>query len=112
MGTRGRRGSALSITVIVLMVFFTLGSALLSLTTGSLMRSKNDLLRAQAHLAFAVQQGDGGRNGAGFPHDGFHFQGRLHVFRIWHAVRNDGGFQGHYGPAFGQGLLYVGMDVQ
>ena len=41
MVTHSRRGSALSITIIVLMVAFTLGSALLSLTTGTLMRSKN-----------------------------------------------------------------------
>jgi hypothetical protein len=43
-----RRGSALLITVIILMVMFTLGSALLDLTTTSLYRSEHDMLRAQA----------------------------------------------------------------
>ena len=48
MVTRSRRGSVLLITVIVLMVMFTLGSALLDLTTTSLYRSEQDMLRAQA----------------------------------------------------------------
>jgi hypothetical protein len=48
MVTHSRRGSALLLTMIILMVVFSLGSALLSLTTGSLMRSRNDMLRAQA----------------------------------------------------------------
>lgn len=48
MVTRARRGSALQITMIVLMVIFTLGSALLSMTTSALLRSRNDMLRAQA----------------------------------------------------------------
>jgi Tfp pilus assembly protein PilX len=48
MVTHSRRGSALLLTMIILMVVFSLGSALLSLTTGGLMRSRNDMLRAQA----------------------------------------------------------------
>jgi hypothetical protein len=48
MVTRSRRGSALLITVIILMVMFTLGSALLDLTTTALYRSEHDVLRAQA----------------------------------------------------------------
>src|SRR6059058_2953480 len=48
MFTRRRRGSALLMTVIVLMVVFSLGAALLDLTTSCLYRSKNDMLRAQA----------------------------------------------------------------
>src|SRR5947208_1702961 len=48
MLTRSHRGSALLMTVIVLMVVFTLGAALLDLTTTCLFRSKNDMLRAQA----------------------------------------------------------------
>src|SRR5438876_11007323 len=48
MFTRRRRGSALLITVIVLMVVFSLGAALLDLTTTCLYRSKHDTLRAQA----------------------------------------------------------------
>jgi hypothetical protein len=48
MVTRSRRGSALLITVIILMVMFTLGSALLDLTTTALYRSEFDMLRAQA----------------------------------------------------------------
>jgi hypothetical protein len=48
MATCSRRGSALLITVIVLMVMFTLGSALLDLTTTALYRSEHDMLRAQA----------------------------------------------------------------
>jgi hypothetical protein len=45
---RRRRGSALLMTAIVLMVIFSLGAALLDLTTTCLYRSKNDMLRAQA----------------------------------------------------------------
>src|SRR5438874_366768 len=48
MFTRHRRGSALLMTVIVVMVVFSLGCALLDLTTSCLYRSKNDMLRAQA----------------------------------------------------------------
>jgi hypothetical protein len=48
MRTRSHRGSALLMTVVVIMVVFTLGCALLDLTTTSLFRSKNDMLRAQA----------------------------------------------------------------
>ena len=44
----GHRGSALQITMIILMVMFTLGTALLEVTTGSLLRSRNDMLRAEA----------------------------------------------------------------
>ena len=48
MATFHRRGSALITTVIFLMVMFTLGSALLSLTTSALARSEKDMLRSQA----------------------------------------------------------------
>jgi hypothetical protein len=48
MITRGRRGSALLLTLFLLMVVFTLGAGLVSLTTGGLMRSRDDMLRAQA----------------------------------------------------------------
>src|SRR5437870_1010823 len=44
----GRRGSALQITIIIMMAMFTLGEALLSLTTSQLYRSRSDLLRAEA----------------------------------------------------------------
>jgi hypothetical protein len=48
MITRGRRGSALLLTIFLLMVVFTLGAGLVSLTTSGLMRSRDDMLRAQA----------------------------------------------------------------
>src|SRR5712691_8104583 len=48
MVTRNQRGSALMITLVALMVVFTLGAALMDLTTSDLFRSKNDMLRAQA----------------------------------------------------------------
>jgi hypothetical protein len=48
MVTRSRRGSALLTVMVVLMVMFTLGSALLDLTTTGLYRSQYDLLRAQS----------------------------------------------------------------
>jgi Tfp pilus assembly protein PilX len=48
MARHHRRGSALLTTIIFLMVMFTLGAALLSLTTSNLTRSERDMLRAQA----------------------------------------------------------------
>jgi hypothetical protein len=48
MVTCGRRGSALLITLASLVVVLTLGSALMSLTTFGLRRSRDDSLRAQA----------------------------------------------------------------
>jgi hypothetical protein len=48
MVTRSRRGSALLTTMIVLMVMFTLGAALLDLTTNALYRSQYDMLRAES----------------------------------------------------------------
>jgi Tfp pilus assembly protein PilX len=48
MARHHRRGSALLTTLIFLMVMFTLGAALLSLTHSNLTRSERDMLRAQA----------------------------------------------------------------
>ena len=48
MVMHNRRGSALITTMIFLMVMFTLGAALLSLTTHNLSRSERDMLRAQS----------------------------------------------------------------
>src|SRR5262245_22887973 len=48
MMTRGRRGSALLLTIFLLMVVVTLGAGLVSLTTSGLMRSRDDMLRAQS----------------------------------------------------------------
>jgi hypothetical protein len=48
MAAKHQRGSALITTMIFLMVMFTLGSALLSLTHANLRRSERDMLRAQA----------------------------------------------------------------
>ena len=48
MSHRSHRGSALVISMLVLMVTFTLGAALLEITLGALSRSKHDRLSAQA----------------------------------------------------------------
>jgi hypothetical protein len=48
MIARGRRGSALLLTIFLMMVVFTLGAGVVSLTTSGLMRSRDDMLRAQA----------------------------------------------------------------
>lgn len=48
MVTRGRRGSTMLLTILVMMVVSVLGAALMALTSSALARSRDDKLRAQA----------------------------------------------------------------
>ena len=64
------------------------------------------LLRLQPYAQLSTQDGAGGGNGAVFPDDGLAGLGGLHILGIWHAVGNDGAFQGHHGLVFRQGGGY------
>ena len=71
-----------------------------------------NLLRGQACLQAAADNGDGGRHGAVFPDNALHVQSSFHVLGIGHAVGNDGGFQGDNRLSLRNGLGYFGIYIQ
>ena len=71
-----------------------------------------DLLRGQARLQAAADDGDGSGHSAAGADDLLYLQGRLLLLGIGHTMGDDGAFQGHNGLALVQGLLYLGCNVQ
>ena len=55
-----------------------------------------DLFGAEACLEAAADYGDCGGRGAVFPYGLLYLKGGLHVLRVGHSVRYDGGFKRHY----------------
>ena len=71
-----------------------------------------DLSLGQTGLQTAADDGDGGGHRAVFADDLLHVQRGLHILRVGHTVRDDGGLQRHHGAALVQSLLHFGSNVQ
>ena len=71
-----------------------------------------DLSLGQTGLQTAADDGDGGGHRAVFADDLLHVQRGLHILRVGHTVRDNGGFQSHHGAALVQSLLHFGSNVQ
>ena len=71
-----------------------------------------NLLLGTARLQPPADNGDGGGDRPVLPDDPLHRQGGFHVLGVGHSVGDDGGLQGHHGPALRQGLGHLGGYVQ
>ena len=71
-----------------------------------------NLLPGAPGLQLSADDGDGGGHRAVLPDDGLHRQGGLHVLGVGHAVRDDGGLQGHHRLSGGKGPGHLGGYVQ